>query len=154
MFQIAICSQVLPRRRRECCIDPMLVWRTHQTPYSDFSAAPSPSLAVGPSRLRFQQMPGKHLVDPTKCTNDHARPSFRTPQICPRRSSIRCSCCLDENTGGRPLETFTRLFGNRLLFVYHCFDGVVINGYGPCKSSSCFIKIGPIETERLPTPSV
>jgi hypothetical protein len=27
------------------------------------------------------------------------------------------------------VETFTRLFGNLLLFVYHCFDRVVINGY-------------------------
>jgi len=35
----------------------------------------------------------------------------------------------DENTGGRPVETFTRLFGSLLLFVYHCFDRVVINGY-------------------------
>jgi hypothetical protein len=27
------------------------------------------------------------------------------------------------------VETFTRLFGTLLLFVYHCFDRVVINGY-------------------------
>ena len=27
------------------------------------------------------------------------------------------------------METFTRLFGSLLLFVYHCFDRVVINGY-------------------------
>ena len=27
------------------------------------------------------------------------------------------------------METFTRLFGNLLLFVYHCFDRIVINGY-------------------------
>jgi len=27
------------------------------------------------------------------------------------------------------VETFTRLFGSLLLFVYHCFDRVVINGY-------------------------
>ena len=27
------------------------------------------------------------------------------------------------------METFTRLFGTLLLFVYHCFDRVVINGY-------------------------
>ena len=27
------------------------------------------------------------------------------------------------------METFTRLFGILLLFVYHCFDRVVINGY-------------------------
>ena len=27
------------------------------------------------------------------------------------------------------METFTRLFGSLLLFVYHCFDRVVISGY-------------------------
>ena len=27
------------------------------------------------------------------------------------------------------METFTRLFCSLLLFVYHCFDRVVINGY-------------------------
>ena len=27
------------------------------------------------------------------------------------------------------METFTKLFGSLLLFVYHCFDRVVINGY-------------------------
>jgi hypothetical protein len=27
------------------------------------------------------------------------------------------------------VETFTTLFGSLLLFVYHCFDRMVINGY-------------------------
>ena len=27
------------------------------------------------------------------------------------------------------MDAFTRLFGNLLVFVYHCFDRVVINGY-------------------------
>jgi hypothetical protein len=27
------------------------------------------------------------------------------------------------------METFTKLFGSLLLFVYHCFDRVVIHGY-------------------------
>ena len=27
------------------------------------------------------------------------------------------------------METFTGLFGSLLLFVYHCFDRIVINGY-------------------------
>jgi len=27
------------------------------------------------------------------------------------------------------METFTKLFGNILVFVYHCFDRIVINGY-------------------------
>src|SRR6202162_4212088 len=31
--------------------------------------------------------------------------------------------------GGRPMETFTKLFGSLLIFVYHCFDRIVINGY-------------------------
>jgi hypothetical protein len=33
-----------------------------------------------------------------------------------------------EHQGG-PMETFTKLFGSLLLFVYHCFDRIVINGY-------------------------
>src|SRR6266567_2030327 len=33
------------------------------------------------------------------------------------------------SAAARPVETFTRLFGSLLLFVYHCFDRVVINGY-------------------------
>src|SRR6516225_1597010 len=28
------------------------------------------------------------------------------------------------------MELFTKLFGDLLLFVYHCFDRIVINGYG------------------------
>src|SRR5438477_5426993 len=28
-----------------------------------------------------------------------------------------------------PMERFTKLFGGLLIFVYHCFDRVVINGY-------------------------
>ena len=27
------------------------------------------------------------------------------------------------------METFTKLFGSMLVFVYHCFDRIVINGY-------------------------
>jgi hypothetical protein len=27
------------------------------------------------------------------------------------------------------MELFTKLFGNLLIFVYHCFDRVVIHGY-------------------------
>ena len=27
------------------------------------------------------------------------------------------------------MELFTKLFGDLLLFVYHCFDRIVINGY-------------------------
>jgi hypothetical protein len=27
------------------------------------------------------------------------------------------------------METFTKLFGSLLSFVYHCFDRIVINGY-------------------------
>ena len=27
------------------------------------------------------------------------------------------------------METFTKLFDSLLLFVYHCFDRIVINGY-------------------------
>ena len=27
------------------------------------------------------------------------------------------------------MDAFTRLFGNLLVFVYHCFDRIVINGY-------------------------
>ena len=27
------------------------------------------------------------------------------------------------------MELFTRLFGSLLVFVYHCFDRIVINGY-------------------------
>jgi len=30
------------------------------------------------------------------------------------------------------METFTRLFGSLLVFVYHCFDRIVIWGTFPC----------------------
>src|SRR4030095_4588122 len=30
---------------------------------------------------------------------------------------------------GWPMETFMRLYGNLIVFVYHCFDRIVINGY-------------------------
>jgi hypothetical protein len=35
-----------------------------------------------------------------------------------------------EHQGG-PMETFTKLFGSLLAFVYHCFDRIVIQGYIP-----------------------
>jgi hypothetical protein len=28
-----------------------------------------------------------------------------------------------------PMELFTKLFGSLLVFVYHCFDRIVIHGY-------------------------
>src|SRR3954469_9849150 len=33
------------------------------------------------------------------------------------------------------MDAFTQLFGNLLVFVYHCFDRIVINGYlnGPSR---------------------
>src|ERR1700693_5094832 len=31
--------------------------------------------------------------------------------------------------GGAPMESFTKLFGSLLVFVFHCFDRIVINGY-------------------------
>jgi hypothetical protein len=34
-----------------------------------------------------------------------------------------------ENQEKWPMETFSRLFGSLLTFVYHCFDRIVINGY-------------------------
>ncbi len=35
------------------------------------------------------------------------------------------------------METFTKLFGSLLVFVYHCFDRMVINGYRPaCRGRS------------------
>ena len=33
--------------------------------------------------------------------------------------------------GGHPMETFHKLFGSLLGFVYHCFDRIVIQGYLP-----------------------
>jgi len=32
---------------------------------------------------------------------------------------------------GGPMETFCKLFGSLLAFVYHCFDRIVIQGYLP-----------------------
>jgi hypothetical protein len=34
-----------------------------------------------------------------------------------------------ERARGRPMETFMRLCGNLIAFVYHCFDRIVIRGY-------------------------
>src|SRR5947207_9242458 len=31
--------------------------------------------------------------------------------------------------GGLAMDMFTKLFGNLLVFVYHCFDRIVIHGY-------------------------
>jgi hypothetical protein len=30
---------------------------------------------------------------------------------------------------GKPMDVFTKLFGHLLVFVYHCFDRIVIHGY-------------------------
>src|SRR3974377_1786097 len=37
----------------------------------------------------------------------------------PRRMGLR----------GEPMDLFTKLFGDLLVFVYHCFDRIVIHGY-------------------------
>jgi len=41
----------------------------------------------------------------------------------------------------RPMELFAKLFGSLLVFVYHCFDRIVIHGYlsgrAPSKSPKC-----------------
>src|SRR5215471_18025291 len=34
-----------------------------------------------------------------------------------------------EPARGWPMETFMRLYGGLIVFVYHCFDRIVINGY-------------------------
>jgi hypothetical protein len=34
------------------------------------------------------------------------------------------------------MDVFTKLFGNLLAFVYHCFDRIVIHGYLDCHKPS------------------
>jgi len=36
---------------------------------------------------------------------------------------------LTQNLGRQPMELFAKLFDSRLVFVYHCFDRIVIHGY-------------------------
>jgi len=36
---------------------------------------------------------------------------------------------LKQNPGRQPMELFTKLFDSLLVFVYHCFDRIVIHGY-------------------------
>src|SRR3989441_12707883 len=36
-----------------------------------------------------------------------------------------------EHLRRRPMETFAKLFARFLVFVYHCFDRIVIQGYMP-----------------------
>jgi hypothetical protein len=36
---------------------------------------------------------------------------------------------LKHDPGGRPMELFAKLFDSLLVFVYHCFDRIVIHGY-------------------------
>jgi hypothetical protein len=38
---------------------------------------------------------------------------------------------IETSTEGGPMETFWKLFGSLLDFVYHCFDRIVIQGYLP-----------------------
>src|SRR5580692_9372158 len=40
-------------------------------------------------------------------------------------------CCQGKVTRNRSMETFNKLFGSLLAFVYHCFDRIVIQGYLP-----------------------
>ena len=46
-----------------------------------------------------------------------------------RRRVTACSISTTDIGRGRPLEQFSELFGRFLVFVYHCFDRIVINGY-------------------------
>ena len=34
------------------------------------------------------------------------------------------------------MDVFTKLFGEFLVFVYHCFDRIVIHGYPPQRADS------------------
>src|ERR1700719_4125902 len=36
-----------------------------------------------------------------------------------------------KSCGRRPMETFAKLFARFLVFIYHCFDRIVIQGYLP-----------------------
>jgi len=36
---------------------------------------------------------------------------------------------LKQNPGRQPVELFAKLFDSLLVFVYHCFDRIVIHGY-------------------------
>src|SRR5437660_588839 len=38
---------------------------------------------------------------------------------------------IETGTGRGPMETFCKLFGSLLAFVYHCFDRIVIQEYLP-----------------------
>ena len=46
------------------------------------------------------------------------------------------------------METFTELFGSLLLFVYHCFDRIVINCY-PIDPTTFTAGAPPIESLTL-----
>jgi hypothetical protein len=56
------------------------------------------------------------------------------------------------------METFRKLFGSLLLFVYHCFDRIVIQGYLPLLTRPEHIvhffrdvhEVYPITKEALP----
>ena len=51
------------------------------------------------------------------------------------------------------METFTRLFGSLLLFVYHCFDRIVIHGYlsGLSRPEQVvhFVRVGSVNFDPL-----
>ena len=54
-----------------------------------------------------------------------ALPDARLPHRFARSGfALRCS-----SRGGDAMELFTKLFGSLLVFVYHCFDRIVIHGY-------------------------
>jgi hypothetical protein len=53
------------------------------------------------------------------------------------------------------MELFTKLFGDLLLFVYHCFDRIVINGYLSGLSRPEQLPVGGgIDSFRANEPSV
>src|SRR6266699_3163578 len=60
---------------------------------------------------RTQRMPQAWLIPPAAPTDDFGI----QPNLLRRR----------------PMETFAKLFARFLVFVYHCFDRIVIQGYRP-----------------------
>src|SRR5882672_10457916 len=62
-----------------------------------------------------------------------------------------------KHQGRRPMETFMKLFGSVLTFVYHCFDRIVIQGHLPLLAREAHIVywfrdlhgVYPITTQAL-----
>ncbi len=124
------------RRRARCQIPELGVMRPSalERDFRQSLRSPAPNLQSNSLQLRQDRGATDDIAKllPRRMPSaDSSWKSF-TSQPSPGFPPVLCPMIrLRASLRGGPMETFTKLFGSLLAFVYHCFDRIVILGHIP-----------------------